>query len=122
VLKALPWLVKQDGPLKMGMPPSLATLGFMFSTLRYARSPGLFGFNRRAMLRLAKHSRERFLVLENELELNFDGAHKGLLHLASTPEALDGYRRTQRLLKTATCSAASWRGPVKKKAWCFAMR
>jgi len=105
VLKALPWLVKQDGPLKMGMPPSLATLRFMFSTLRYAWSPGLFGFNRRAMLRLAKHSRERFLVLENELELDFDGAHEGLLHLASTPEALDGYRKIQHLLSSMNIPA-----------------
>lgn len=100
VLKALPWLIKQDGPLKMGLPPSLATIRFLFATLRYAWSPGLYGFNKRAMLRLAMHSRERFLALESELALQFDGAHNGLLHLASTPEALNGYRDIQRFLSS----------------------
>ncbi len=57
---------------------------FMFATLRYAWSPGLFGLNKRAMLRLGVHSRERFLALEQEHDLNFDGDHKGLLHLASS--------------------------------------
>lgn len=98
VPKAIPWLLKQDGPLKMAMPPSLDTLRFMFSTLRYAWSPGLFGLNKRAMLRLGIHSRERFAVLEQELDLNFDGAHRGLLHLASSPEALEGHRQTHKLL------------------------
>jgi len=98
VLKAIPWLLKADAPLKMAMPPSLDTLRFMFSTLRYAWSPGLFGLNKRAMLRLAIHSRERFLALEQEIDLNFDGGHGGLLHLASTPEALEGYRLTRQLL------------------------
>lgn len=98
VLKAVPWLLKQDGPLKWRMPPSLEAIRFMMSTLRYAWAPGLFGLNRRAMLRLGVHSRERFEALENELDLAFDGDHRGLLHLASTPEALDGYRQTQGLL------------------------
>jgi D-amino-acid dehydrogenase len=96
--KAIPWLLKQDGPLKMALPPSLNTLGFMFSTLRYALSPGLFGLNKRAMLRLGIHSRERFMALEQQLDLAFDGGHRGLLHLASTPEALESYRQTQKLL------------------------
>ncbi len=98
VAKAIPWLLKQDGPLKMAMPPSLGTLQFLFSTLRYAWSPGLFGLNKRAMLRLGIHSRERFAALEQALDLNFDGGHRGLLHLASTPEALEGYRLTHQLL------------------------
>jgi len=98
VLKAIPWLLKQDGPLKMALPPSMATLRFMFATLRYAWSPGLFGLNKRAMLRLGMHSRERFGALEKELDLNFDGGHRGLLHLASTPEALESYRHTHQLL------------------------
>lgn len=98
VFKALPWLLKQDGPLKMQLPPSLAAIRFMFATLRYAWSPGLYGLNRRAMLRLAMHSRERFLAIENEHDLSFDGAHQGLLHLASTPQAMESYRETHRLL------------------------
>lgn len=98
VLKAIPWLFKKDGPLKMSVPPSLETLRFMFATLRYALSPGLFGLNKRAMLRLGIHSRKRFLALEQELDLSFDGDHKGLLHLASTPDALEGYRQTHQLL------------------------
>lgn len=98
VFKALPWLFKQDGPLKLRMPPSVEAVKFMFATLRYAWSPGLFGLNRRAMLRLGIHSRERFLKLEEELDLDFDGDHRGLLHLASTPEALEGYRAVHDLL------------------------
>ncbi|WP_372964252.1 D-amino acid dehydrogenase [Marinobacter sp.] len=98
VLKALPWLLQQDGPLKMRMPPSVAAIRFMFATLRYAWSPGLFGFNKRAMLRLGAYSRERFLALEQEHNLAFDGGHNGLLTLASTPEALDDLRETHKLL------------------------
>lgn len=98
VFKAIPWILKQDGPLKLRFPPSVETLKFMFATLRYAWSPGLFGLNRRAMLRLGIHSRERFMALEKELDLSFDGDHQGLLHLASTPEALEGYRTTHELL------------------------
>lgn len=99
VLKAIPWLFKADGPLKLRIPPSVEAVRFMFATLRYAWSPGLFGLNRRAMLRLGVHSRDRFLKLEKELDLAFDGAHKGLLHLASTPEAMDGYREVHQLLE-----------------------
>jgi len=98
MFKALPWLVKTDGPLKLRMPPSLAALRFMFTTFRYATAPGLFGLNKRAMLRLGIHSRERFLALEQEHDLQFDGAHKGLLHLASTPEAMEDYRELHQLL------------------------
>jgi D-amino-acid dehydrogenase len=50
------------------------------------------------MLRLGIHSRERFLALEQEHDLNFDGNHKGLLHLARTQEAMDGYRELDHLL------------------------
>ena len=99
VLKALPWLLKQDGPLKMRMPPSVEAVRFLFSTLRFARAPGVFGLNRRAMLRLGIHSRERFLALEQALALDFDGGHRGLLHLASAPEALVGYHEIHWLLQ-----------------------
>lgn len=98
VFKAIPWILRQDGPLKLRFPPSVETLKFMYATLRYAGSPGLFGLNRRAMLRLGIHSRERFLALERALDLAFDGDHQGLLHLASSPEALEGYRVTRELL------------------------
>lgn len=98
VFRALPWLFKQDGPLKLRMPPSPKAVQFMFSTLRYAWSPGLFGFNKRAMLRLGVHSRDCFLRLEEELDLAFDGGHRGLLHLASTPEELEVHRGTHKIL------------------------
>ena len=99
ISKAIPWLLSPDGPLKMSLPPSLNTLRFLMSTLRYAWSPGLFGLNKRAMVRLGMHSRTRFEALEQDRTLNFDGGHRGLLHLASTPEAMDGYRKTQALLR-----------------------
>ncbi|WP_166256926.1 D-amino acid dehydrogenase [Marinobacter salicampi] len=97
--KALPMLIKPDGALKMGMPPSFSALRFMFETLRFAYAPGLYGLNRRAMLRLAMHSRETFLALENELSLAFDGEHDGLLQLASTAQAMADYRATYDLLQ-----------------------
>lgn len=98
VRKALPWLLQKDAPLKLRMPPSLEAIRFLFATLRYAWSPGLYGLNRRAMLRLGLHSRARFLALEEELDLAFDQAHRGVLHLASTPEMLEQYRAVQALL------------------------
>src|SRR5690554_3865139 len=98
VFKSLPWLLQQDGPLKLGLPPSLEALRFMFATLRYAWSRGLFGLNKRAMLRLGIYSRERFLALEQEHKLAFDAAHKGLLHLARTPGAMHDYRKLHELL------------------------
>jgi D-amino-acid dehydrogenase len=51
------------------------------------------------MLRLGMHSRKRFLALESALELSFDGEHKGLLHLASTPKALEEYREVHKVLE-----------------------
>ncbi len=98
VRKALPMLVRQDGALKIALPPSLTTLRFLLDTLRFAYAPGLYGLNRRAMVRLAMHSRDCFRQLEDTLELAFDGAHAGLLHLASTPAALTEYRATAALL------------------------
>jgi len=98
VFKALPWILQKSGPLKLKVPPSVDATRFMFATLRYAWSPGLFGLNKRAMLRLAMHSRERFLALEQEHDLAFDGQHRGLLHLASKPEVMNDYRATHELL------------------------
>ncbi|WP_404365457.1 D-amino acid dehydrogenase [Marinobacter sp.] len=99
VRKALPMLLKRDGALKMSVPPSLSALGFLLQTLRFALAPGVYGLNRRAMLRLGIHSRFCFAALEEELSLVFDGAHSGLLHLASTPGAMDDYRNTACLLR-----------------------
>nr|WP_323529281.1 D-amino acid dehydrogenase [Marinobacter bohaiensis] len=98
VRKALPWLLDKQGPLKMRMPPSLDTFRFLVSTLRYAYAPGVFGLNKRAMLRLGIHSRDCFLALENELDLAFDGAHAGLMHLASRPDTMTEYLDTAALL------------------------
>lgn len=91
VRKALPWLLDKQGPLKMRMPPSMDTVRFLFSTLRFAYAPGVYGLNKRAMLRLGMLSRDCFHALEEELALAFDGDHAGLLHLASTPDAMTDY-------------------------------
>ncbi|MGP4845224.1 D-amino acid dehydrogenase [Marinobacter sp. 1Y8] len=98
VRKALPWLLEKDGPLKMRLPPSLDTVRFLLATLRYAYAPGTFGLNKRTMLRLGIQSQRCFKELENELTLDFDGDHAGLLHLASTPDTLSEYRDTAVLL------------------------
>lgn len=99
VKKALPWLLKKDGPLKMRMPPSMATVRFLLATLRFAYAPGMYQLNRRNMLRLGIHSRESFAALEEDLELAFDGDNNGLLQLASTPAALAGYQASAVALK-----------------------
>ncbi|PVY76326.1 glycine/D-amino acid oxidase-like deaminating enzyme [Tamilnaduibacter salinus] len=96
--KALFWLLERDGPLKMTWPPSLETLRFLFATLRYANAPGVYGLNRRAMLRLGEYSRQCFHDLESAHDLTFDGEHDGLMHLASTPEAMTEYLATSELL------------------------
>lgn len=98
VRKAIPWLLKKDGPVKMQVPPSVEAVKFLLATLRFAWAPGVFGMNRRAMLRLAIHSRARFAALEQELDLAFDGDEAGVLHLASTPETMEEYRDTVALL------------------------
>ncbi|MDX1800422.1 MAG: D-amino acid dehydrogenase [Marinobacter sp.] len=99
VKKALPWLLQKDGPLKMRLPPSLSAVSFMLATLRFAYAPGVYGLNRRAMLRLGIHSRQRFKVLDEQLGLAFDGDEAGLLQLASTPGTLADYRVSARLLE-----------------------
>jgi D-amino-acid dehydrogenase len=98
VRKALPMLMDRDGALKMAIPPSLRTMRFLLDTLRFAWAPGLYGLNRRAMLRLGMHSRACFDSLESELSLEFDGGHGGLLQLASSPAAMDDYKATADLL------------------------
>lgn len=99
VKKALPWLLQRDGPLKLQIPPSFEALRFMIATLRFAYAPGVFGLNKRAMLRLGMYSRTCFDDIERELKLDFDGDHAGLLHLASTPAAMAEYRETAKVLR-----------------------
>ncbi|MEX0605846.1 MAG: D-amino acid dehydrogenase [Marinobacter sp.] len=99
VRKALPWLLQRDGPLKLQVPPSLEALRFMIATLRFAYAPGVFGLNKRAMLRLGIHSRTCFDDIERELALDFDGDHAGLLHLASTPAAMAEYGGAAKVLR-----------------------
>lgn len=98
VRKALPWLIRTDGPVKLRVPPSPATVRFLLATLRYAFAPGVYGLNKRAMLRLGMFSRQCFLAIEEELAPAFDGGHGGLLHLASTPQAMTEYHDTAALL------------------------
>ncbi|WP_136067807.1 D-amino acid dehydrogenase [Modicisalibacter radicis] len=98
IKKALPWLVKSSGPLKMRMPPTPWTLRFLTATWRFANAPGVFEANRRAMLRLGTYSRQCFLDLEDSLDLAFDGNHGGLIDLASDAATAEGLKATAGLL------------------------
>lgn len=83
IKKALAWLLKPTGPLKVHFPPSAQTLRFLYATWRFANAPGVFEANKRAMLRLGAYSRQCFLELEESVPLAFDGEHGGLIDLAS---------------------------------------
>lgn len=98
IKKALPWLLQQDAPLKMRLPPSPETLRFLIMTWRFAQAPGLFDTNKRAMLRLGSYSRQCFQALEAELGLEFDGDHGGLMELASNEHSLKGLQVNAGLL------------------------
>ncbi|GGY01466.1 D-amino acid dehydrogenase [Litchfieldella qijiaojingensis] len=87
IKKALPWLLQQDAPLKMHLPPTADTLRFLIATWRFAQTPGLFDANKRAMLRLGSYSRQCFQALEDELSLDFDSGHRGLMELASDAQS-----------------------------------
>lgn len=79
-------LFSRYGPLKVGFPPSLRTLGFLARTTRYSLSPSLYESNNTAMLKLAAFSREAFLGIEQTLDLDFDGQHAGLLEVTNDPK------------------------------------
>ncbi|SHF62019.1 D-amino-acid dehydrogenase [Modicisalibacter ilicicola DSM 19980] len=98
IKKALPWLVKPSGPLKMHLPPSPRTLRFLIATWRFANAPGLFETNKRAMLQLGAYSRQCFLELEESLAPSFDGQHAGLIDLASDAATAEGLKATSGLL------------------------
>lgn len=95
---ALPWLLSRDGPLKIALPPSPQTVRFLARTLRFIFSKGLYLSNKRAMLELARYSRDCFIALEQELNLSFDGQHRGLMELASSARVLNDLKVTARLL------------------------
>lgn len=96
--KALPWLIKPSGPLKMHLPPTPWTLRFLAATWRFANQPGVFATNKRAMLRLGAYSRQCFLELENTEPLAFDGQHAGLVDLASDAATAESLKATAGLL------------------------
>lgn len=83
---ALRTLFSKHGAFKLALPPGPETIAFLLRTLKHALTPGRFDANREAMLRLAEHSRQRFLALQDELgpALRFDGGHQGLIELASS--------------------------------------
>lgn len=98
IKKALMWLVRRDGPVKMQIPPSLDTLRFLGATLRYAMTPGLFDTNKRAMLALGAYSHKCFETIEKNLDLDFDGKHSGLIELASNEPEMQSLRSDTALL------------------------
>lgn len=99
IKKALPWLIKADGPLKIHLPPAPWTLRFLLATWRLARTPGLFETNKRALLQLGAYSRQCFLDLQARGPLDFDGEHAGLIDLASDEATAAGLRAGTGLLE-----------------------
>lgn len=98
VRQALPWLISTDGPLKMHLPPTPATVRFLLASLRFAFAPGVYGLNKRAMLQMGVYSRQCFAELEQRHALDFDGDSRGVLQLASCPSMMAEYRATAGLL------------------------
>ena len=98
IKKALPWLIKSSGPLKIHLPPSAQTLRFLIATWRFANAPGVFESNKRAMLRLGAYSRQCFEALEESVPVIFDGDHAGLTDLASDESTANGLKVTMGLL------------------------
>lgn len=98
IKKALPWLLQHDAPLKMRLPPSPQTLRFLIATWRFAQTPGLFDTNKRAMLELGAYSRQCFQGLEEELSLDFDAGHRGLMELASDQQSAKALQVTAGML------------------------
>nr|WP_297458677.1 D-amino acid dehydrogenase [uncultured Halomonas sp.] len=116
IKKALPWLVKSSGPLKIHLPPSARTLRFLIATWRFANAPGTFAANKRAMLRLGAYSRQCFQALEENLPLNFDGDHAGLIDLASDETTAKGLKTTLALLSELGI-AAQWLSPAQLREY-----
>lgn len=85
-------LFSRQGPLKVHFPPHPSTISFLAKTLRFATTPRLYESNNTAMLKLGMVSREAFLELEQQLSLNFDGKHSGLLEVTSDPHEASGLR------------------------------
>ena len=85
-------LLSRYGPLKVGFPPSMRTIGFLARTARYSWTPGVYERNNTAMLRLAAFSREAFLRIEREASPDFDGDHLGLLEVTNDPSGDGGLK------------------------------
>lgn len=112
IKKALPWLVKSSGPLKMRLPPSAQTLRFLIATWRFANARGVFESNKRAMLRLGAYSRQCFQTLEAGASLSFDGDHAGLIDLASDESAANALKVTMGLLSELGIES-QWLSPAQ---------
>lgn len=78
-------LVRRQGPLKMHMPPTPKTIGFLLRTLRYAWERGRYETSNQAMLELGKVSQEAFDAIDEELPEGFNGHHDGLLEISRDP-------------------------------------
>lgn len=91
-------LVRRQGPLKMRVPPSPRTIGFLLQTLRYAWESGRYEASNRAMLQLGQVSREAFRAIDRELPEGFDGHHEGLLEISRDPVEYAGLKSKARAL------------------------
>lgn len=80
---ALRGLLRAQGPFKTRLPTSARTLQFLCMTLDFALQPDLFARNQRAMLTLGQYSRSCFDQLDDTLALDYEGAHNGMMELAS---------------------------------------
>lgn len=80
------WLTSR-APLRVKLPPSLRTLGWLRQQQRAEESPSAAP-RRGALLQLALHSRRRLDALRDELHLNYERSEGVLVLLRSAQDAL----------------------------------
>ena len=87
--KAVKWLLQQHSPLKIQplMDPEMWL--WMLQMLRNCTA-GRYSINKERMMRLAEYSRDCFVELRRELEIEYDNRSLGTLQIFRTQKQIDG--------------------------------